>query len=74
MLCAVTKLNSVDVRSLCVWAVCGRMSLPSVCVCVELLFGKDMTMLFDVYVTVHRGKFLIIKPTRCTNFSDLFLE
>jgi len=23
---------------------------------------------------VHRVKFLIIKPTRCTNFSNLFLE
>jgi len=28
----------------------------------------------DVHVTVHRDKFLIIKPTRCTNFTDLFLE
>jgi len=25
-------------------------------------------------VTVHRAKFLIIKPTRWTNFSNLFLE
>jgi len=29
---------------------------------------------FDVHVTVHRDKFLIIKPTRYTNFSNLFLE
>jgi len=29
---------------------------------------------FDVRVTVHRVKFLIIKPTRCSNFSNLFLE
>jgi len=29
---------------------------------------------FDVHVTVHRDKFLKIKPTRCTNFSNLFLE
>ena len=29
---------------------------------------------FDVHVTVHRVKFLIIKSTRCTNFSNLFLE
>jgi hypothetical protein len=29
---------------------------------------------FDVHVTVHRVKFLIIKPTRCTNFSNVFLE
>jgi hypothetical protein len=30
--------------------------------------------LFDVHVTVHRVKFLIIKPTRCTDFSNLFSE
>jgi len=29
---------------------------------------------FDVHVTVHRVKFLIIKPSRCTNFSNLYLE
>jgi hypothetical protein len=29
---------------------------------------------FDVHVTVHRDKFLIIKPTRCSHFSNLFLE
>ena len=29
---------------------------------------------FDVHVTVHRVKFHILKPTRCTNFSNLFLE
>jgi hypothetical protein len=35
VLYAVTKLDSVDVHSLCVCAVCGRMSLSSVvCVCV----------------------------------------
>ena len=27
---------------------------------------------YDVHVTVHCDKFLIIKPTRCTNFSNLF--
>jgi hypothetical protein len=27
-----------------------------------------------IHVTVHHVKFLIIKPTRCTNFSNLFLE
>jgi len=25
-------------------------------------------------VVVHRDEFLIIKPTRCTTFSNLFLE
>jgi UDP-N-acetylglucosamine 2-epimerase len=27
---------------------------------------------FYVHVTVHRDKFPIIKPTRCTKFSNLF--
>jgi len=35
VLCVFTKLNSVDVRSLCSCTVCGSMSLSSVvCVCV----------------------------------------
>ena len=29
---------------------------------------------FDVHITVHRVKFLTIKPTGCTNFSNLFLK
>jgi hypothetical protein len=29
-------------------------------------------VVFDVHVTVRRDKFIIIKPTRCTNFSNLF--
>ena len=29
---------------------------------------------FNVHVTVQRVKFLIIKPTMCTSFSNLFLE
>ena len=28
--------------------------------------------LFDAHVTLHHDKFLIIKPTRCTNFSKLY--
>ena len=35
--------------------------------------GVNKSMLyFDVHVTVHRDKFLIIKPTSWTNFSNLF--
>jgi len=30
--------------------------------------------IFDVHVAVHRDKFRKIKPTRCTDFSNLFLE
>jgi len=29
---------------------------------------------FDVHLIMHCVKFLVIKPTRCTNFSSLFLE
>jgi hypothetical protein len=39
----------------------------------EYRFG-GLPFRFDVHVTVLRVKFLIIKPTRCTNFSNLFLE
>ena len=28
----------------------------------------------DLHVTLHRVQFLTIKPTRCTDFSNLFLE
>ena len=34
LLCAVTRLDSADVRLLIVFVVCGCMSLPSVCMCV----------------------------------------
>ena len=35
---------------------------------------RTSNLYFDVHVTVHRDKFLVIKPIRCTNFSNLFLE
>ena len=40
------------------------------------LYGAVMynPEVFDVHVIVHRDKFLKIKPTRCTNFSNLFFE
>ena len=38
------------------------------------LLSKKFVFLFDIHVAVHRDKFLIIKPTRCTNFSNLFLN
>jgi len=40
---------------------------------VEVNVGTYLVV-FDVHVTVHRDKVLKIKPTRCTNFSNLFLE
>jgi len=33
---------------------------------------NKLIFFYDVHVTVHRDKFLIIKPTRCTNFSKLY--
>ena len=48
------------------------------CACHVDIWGNEVTAPinylseFDVHVTVHRDKFLIIKPIRCTNFSSLF--
>jgi hypothetical protein len=36
--------------------------------------GDILSDEFDVYLTVYRVKFLIIKPNRCTNFANLFLK
>jgi hypothetical protein len=36
--------------------------------------SAHMKFVFDVHVTVHRDNFLTIKPNRCTNYSNLFLE
>jgi hypothetical protein len=35
---------------------------------------QTSSLYFDVRVTVHHDKFLVIKPIRCTNFWNLFLE
>ena len=35
-------------------------------------FNRLVSKEFDVHVTVHRDNVLIIKPTRCTNFLNLF--
>ena len=35
-------------------------------------FRTQYQWTLDIHVTVHHDKFLIIKPTRCTNFSNLF--
>jgi hypothetical protein len=42
--------------------------------CIVIWRSCDRASWYDVHVTVHRVKFLIIKPTRCTNFSNLFLK
>ena len=36
------------------------------------LYLHSVKHFFDIPVTVHRDKFLIIKLTRCTDFSNLF--
>jgi hypothetical protein len=40
-----------------------------------LPYSEDgrVTETCDVHVTVHRDKFLITKPTRWTNFSNVFI-
>jgi len=37
-----------------------------------ILYYNQQMHNFDVHVTMHCDKFLIIKPTRCTNFSNSF--
>ena len=37
-----------------------------------ILYVLNSCKYFDIHVTVHRDKFCIIKPTRCTNFSNIF--
>ena len=36
--------------------------------------GNSFAGIFDIHVPVHRDKFLIIIPTTCINFSNLFLK
>jgi len=40
----------------------------------DLQQPRKFILKFDVHVTVYRVKYLIIKPTSCDNFSNLFLE
>jgi hypothetical protein len=40
----------------------------------HILIGFSTCLQFDVHVSAHCVKFLIIIPTRCTNLSNLFLE
>ena len=42
--------------------------------CIVIWRSCDHASWYDVHVTRHRVKFLIRKPTRCINFSNLFLE
>jgi hypothetical protein len=49
--CAVTKLDSVDVRSMCVCTVCGRMSLSRfVCVSGAPVPVRSGHRIFKVYI------------------------
>jgi len=36
--------------------------------------AETLRVIFDIHMTVHHVKFLIIKPTRCTTFSNVFVE
>jgi len=39
-----------------------------------LIMLQTLASFYNAYVTVHRVKFLIMQPTSCANFSNLFLE
>ena len=68
-----TNVATILMTSVCVvavYTVCMLMLLSCwTGVKIKICSGE-----FDVHVTVHRDKFLITKPTRCTYFSNLFLE
>ena len=49
-----------------------RLSSKEITIWIQIIQTLLFTAYFDVHVTVHRDKFLIIKPIRCTNFSNLF--
>jgi hypothetical protein len=63
-------------------AVCADSLVPSTANASPPYFNRqtcdteshNVVLKFHIHVTVHRDKFLIIKPTRCTDFSNLFLE
>jgi hypothetical protein len=57
-------------RTFSVYCVC-HVNERCVCVCVCVIW-KYM-IVFDIQVTVHCDKFLTIKPTRCADFSNIFL-
>ena len=63
--------------SVCV-GVCGVCVSVWVCVCVSSnvleVFAVSFFRVIRLQMTVHRDKFFIIKPSRCINFSNLFLE
>jgi len=40
---------------------------------VKIIKENKRLDIFDVHVAVHRDKFFITKPTRCTNFSKVFI-
>jgi len=58
VLYAFTKLRSVDARSLQICALCGRMSLPSVCVCIwSTWLGETLS-----YCIVHKSITSVHQP------------
>jgi hypothetical protein len=58
-------------RTFSVYCVC-HVNERCVCVCMCVIW-KYM-IVFDIHVTVHCDKFRTIKPTRCTDFSNIFLK
>jgi hypothetical protein len=54
----------------------GLLNVTSLYKVSDIFHLKESTSVlkFDVHVSVHRVEFLIIKPTRCTNYRNLLLE
>ena len=56
------------------YCMCFKRMLLCISVREDPAIPYSQVQALDVHVTMHRVKFLVIKPTRCTNFSNLFLE
>ena len=65
--CVASCALKTVIRTACVASCALKTVIRAACV-----NRSNTYVLFDIQVTVHHDKFLIIKPTRCTKFSNLF--
>jgi len=73
----VSSLFTVHSAMVYVIKVCRQLSSRSICSCSKAVYKPVWHIplswnVFYVHVTVHHKKFLCKKPTRCTNFTNLF--
>jgi hypothetical protein len=69
LLCAVTELNSMDVRSLCSCTVRGHMSSSVVCVCLEFLSWWSLVMESVLKFYGHTATYRYSDMTLCPDFT-----